>query len=311
MLISIITPSYNQAAYIEETIRSVLDQDDANVEYLIMDGGSTDGTLDILRQIHDPRFTWISEADRGQTDAINKGMRRAKGDILAWLNSDDAYLPGTLRTIAAHFTEHPDSHFAYGDAIAIDERGREYGIRTHVRQVNADLLINECDYIVQPASFWRASLWRAMGELDDSLRYSMDYDYWMRVAKRYPLDYLPIVFARERLYANAKTFKGAIPRLEEIAMVAKRHGGAGLPRAYAAEAAAAYTRRGMGELAHGQIASTRKDFRRAVKLRPSPIRFLKFFGTTMLLGSGGIPRVWLWLNQRRQGRKQGVYLPEQ
>jgi glycosyltransferase involved in cell wall biosynthesis len=310
MLISIITPSYNQAAYVEETIRSVLDQDYTNLEYIIMDGGSTDGTVDILRRIHDPRMTWISEADRGQSDAINKGMRRANGDILAWLNSDDAYLPGTLRTIAAHFEAHADSHFVYGDAIAIDERGREYGIRTHVRQVNADLLINQCDYIVQPAAFWRSSLWRTMGELDESLRYSMDYEYWMRVSKRYPLDYLPIAFARERLYANAKTFKGAIPRLEEIAAVARRHGGDGLPRAYVAEAAAAYAQRGVGELLHGQITRARKDFRRAAKLHPSPVRFLKFFATTMLLGSGGIPRVWLWLNQRRQGRKRDVRLPE-
>lgn len=159
--ISIITPSYNQAPYIEATLRSVLDEQDyPNLEYWVIDGGSTDGTLDILRR-YEGRLRWISEPDGGQADAINKGMRLATGDILAWMNSDDLYAPGALRVAGEYFAAHPETMFLYGDALAIDEHDASHGIRVHVRAADADYLVNTGDPIVQPASFWRREVWPA------------------------------------------------------------------------------------------------------------------------------------------------------
>lgn len=308
LLVSIITPSYNQAKYIEETILSVRNQDYPFIEHLVIDGGSTDGTLDILRKYED-RLTWISESDRGQADAINKGFRRAKGEILAWLNSDDAYVPGTIRTVVEHFRSHPQDNFIYGDALAINEQGREYGIRTHVKQGGLDELVNELDFIVQPASFWRAEVWRECGELDESLRYNLDYEYWMRVAQWHPLHYIPVLLARERLYAQAKTFRGAIERLEETAAVARRHGGNGLPRIYRAPAAASYLLRAGQSAWKGQWSLAHDDVNKALALHPPPFKFLQFFGVMLLFGSDSIPRFWLWLNRLRSQRKEGVRLP--
>lgn len=301
-LVSIITPSYNQAQYIEETILSVRNQDYPFIEHLVIDGGSTDGTLDILRRYED-RLTWISEKDRGQADAINKGFRRAKGDILAWLNSDDAYVPGTIRAVVEHFLSHPHDSFIYGDALAIDEQGREYGIRTHVRQAGFHELVNEVDFIVQPASFWRAEVWRECGELDESLHYNLDYEYWMRAAQRYPPRYIPVLFARERLYAQAKSFRGAVERLEEMEAVARWHGGNGLPRNYRAEAAANYVLRAWQRVWRGERSDARADLNKALALRPPITKFLKFFGVMVFFGPASISRFWLWLNRWRSRRK--------
>ncbi len=154
-LITVVTPSYNHERFIEATIQSVLTQDYAPIEYIVMDGGSTDGTLDILRKYED-RLTWVSERDKGQGDAINKGFRRATGDIWCWLNSDDLFTPGALKTVAEFFQSHPDASFVYGDAEAITLDGTPAGIRTHIRPTDFDFLLNGGDPIVQPAAFWRA-----------------------------------------------------------------------------------------------------------------------------------------------------------
>ncbi len=304
-LVSIITPSYNQAQYIEETILSVRNQDYPFIEHLVIDGGSTDGTLDILRQ-HEDRLTWISERDHGQADAINKGFRLAKGIIFAWLNSDDAYVPGTIRTIVEHFQSHSEDSFIYGDALAIDEKGRNYGIRTHVKQAGLHELVNEVDFIVQPASFWRAEVWRECGELDESLHYNLDYEYWMRAANRYPPRYIPVLLARERLYAQAKSFRGAVERMEEMEAVARRHGGDGLPRNYRAEAAANYVLRAWQSLLKGNGGSARADLQKARALRPPFSKFMKFLGVMLFFGPASVSRFWLWLNKIRSWRKRDV-----
>lgn len=309
-LVSIITPSYNQVAFIEATIQSVLEQDYPNIEYLVIDGGSTDGTLDILRRYED-RLRWVSEPDQGQADAINKGMRAATGQILGWLNSDDLYVPGAVRTVVDVFTQQPEAMFVYGDAIAIDEQDKNYGIRIHVHQTNAEELVQIGDPIVQPASFWRAEVWQTCGELDLSLRYTLDYEYWMRVAKRYPMTYIPVVLAKERLYADAKTFKGAIERVDELEAVAQRHGGTGIARRFSGEGAAAYANRGVSRLIRGQWKSARGDFARARALQPDSKRFILFFGVSTVFGSKAIAQARLFQNQLRQSRKQDVSLPAQ
>src|SRR5689334_19100061 len=191
-LVSIITPSYNHAAYIEQTIKSVREQDYPHIEHIVMDGGSTDNTLDILRKYED-RLIWVSEKDSGQTNAINKGFRKATGEIMAWLNSDDVYMPGAVRTMVEHFQQHPDDKFVYGNVLAVDEHEQPYGVRSHVHQGDQWELVNGVNFIVQPAAFWRREVWETMGELDESLHYMMDYEYWMRVAGRYPLRHIPVV----------------------------------------------------------------------------------------------------------------------
>lgn len=308
--VSIITPSFNQAKYIEETILSVREQNYPHIEHIVIDGGSTDGTLDILRKYED-KLTWISEKDRGQADAINKGFRRATGDILGWVNSDDMYVPGAIQAVVEHFQAHPEDSFIYGDAEALDESGKSYGIRTHVKQGGWKELVGELDFIVQPASFWRAALWQQCGELDEALHYTLDYEYWMRAAKQFPPHYVPVLLARERLYAAAKTFSGAVTRMDEIEMVAQRHGGDGLPYNYRAEAAANYVLRGFKRLVGREWAGGKADLKRAVEIRPPLLKFAKYLGALTLLGPEALSDIWLGLNQRRAGRKAGTRMPKQ
>ncbi len=308
-LVSIITPSFNQANYIEETILSVREQDYPHIEHIVIDGGSTDGTLDILRKYED-RLTWVSEKDSGQAEAINKGFRQATGDILGWVNSDDMYVHGAIRTIVEHFQTHPDDCFIYGDAEALDETGKSFGIRTHVKQGGWKELVGELDFIVQPASFWRTEVWKTCGELDETLHYTLDYEYWMRAARQFPPRYIPVLLAKERLYAAAKTFSGAVTRMDEIEMVARRHGGEGLPYNYRAEAAANYAVRGFKRLGAGEWANAKADFHQTLAIRPPFTKFVRYFAAMTLLGPQAISGIWLRLNQKRANRKADVTRPD-
>ena len=281
--VSIITPTLNQAEFIEDTIRSVLGQGYPNVEYIIVDGGSTDGTLDILRRYED-RLRWISEPDRGQASAINKGFRLASGDILGWLNSDDIYMDGAIETVVRHFAEHPQHAFVYGNALALNREGKSYGVRSHVKQADLDMLLNESDYIVQPAAFWRRSLWTTLGELDEDLFYTLDYEYWMRAAKVYRLYHIPVCLAAERMYGDAKTFKGSIQRLVEIEQVALRHGGDGMPRRFQPEARATYLAEGIHLCLQGRFREGRQLLAKARSYRGNFVLFSVYAVVILLLG---------------------------
>ncbi len=291
-LVSIITPSYNQAAYIEQTILSIREQDYPNIEHIVIDGGSTDGTQDILRRYED-RLTWVSEKDNGQTDAINKGFRKSTGEIMAWLNSDDVYMPGAVRTVVEHFQQHPEDSFVYGDVLAVDEHETPFGLRSHIRQGDHNELVKGVNFIVQPATFWRRRVWETMGELDQTLHYMMDYEYWMRVSADYPIRYLPVTLAKERMYPAAKTFKGAVPRMEEMEAVAIRHGGDSIPYNYRAEAAANYGLRGLQRLRAGEWAAAKADFGQISRIRPPLLTFLRYFGAMTILGPESISSIWL------------------
>lgn len=204
--VSVITPSFNQARFLEEAILSVLEQDYPDIEYIIVDGGSTDGSVDIIRKYADRLACWVSEPDAGQSDAINKGLQQATGEIWAWMNSDDAYLPGALRMAVAQMISSPEADILYGDCICIDECGNEIA-----RPVASDFhylsyLVDCNNYIPSGSAFIRRHVAEQIGELDTSMHMVMDMDYWLRAGLVYRLAYLPKALSLYRVYPGAKTW---------------------------------------------------------------------------------------------------------
>lgn len=224
LLVSIITPTFNQARYIEATIRSVLAQDHPRIEYIIVDGGSTDGTVDILKKYETRIASWVSESDKGQTDAINKGFARAQGDILAWINSDDTYNAGAVSAAVKFLEGHPEVGMVYGDCNFIDEMGRVIG-KFNSAQTNLRLLRRGYVHIPQQTMFFRADLWRQVGPLDPSFYFAMDYDLWTRIAARSQIQYIPETWANFRLHASGKTIVADDRCWPEMMRVHYRDGG--------------------------------------------------------------------------------------
>ncbi len=225
-LVTIVTPSYNQAPYLEETIRSVLSQDYPRIEYIIMDGGSSDGSAEIIRRYEDRLAHWESVKDKGQTDAINKGFALANGGILAWLNSDDVLYPGAVRSAVSYLTEHPDCGLVYGNCDFIDAEGKVIG-RFNAKQTDYRRLRQGYVHIPQQASFWRADLWKQVGPLDDTIYFAMDYDLWLRLSKVSRVQYLPETepWAAFRLHADAKTIAEDDRCWPDMLRIHKRDGG--------------------------------------------------------------------------------------
>lgn len=207
-LITIVTPSYNQGGFLEQTICSVLDQDYLNIEYIVIDGGSTDNSLEILHKYADHLEFWESIADRGQAHAINKGLQRANGEILGWLNSDDVLLPGTVNRIATAFEKHPEVEVIYGRIERINDRGEVIPTPLLPKDkvvFSKQLIVGEC-VVNQPGSFWRRRIMEKDGLLDESLVYALDYEYWIRLALSGAVFLrLPDVVAQFRLSSFSKT----------------------------------------------------------------------------------------------------------
>lgn len=202
-LVSIVTPSFNSARYIERTIRSVQEQDYPRIEHIVMDGGSKDGTVSILKKY--PHLKWVSRPDRGQADAINKGIARASGSIIGWLNADDLYAPGAVRSSVDYLLAHPEAVMTYSDCDIIDEKDRVIGhIRS--REYNEFLHLSWFNVIPQPTAFFRRDAFEKAGPLDASLHYCMDWEYWVRLGRVGRLARIPGCMAKFRLVEGTKTF---------------------------------------------------------------------------------------------------------
>jgi len=228
---SILTPSLNGATYFRQTCDSVMSQTgNFGLQWIVIDGGSRDGTIAHLQSINDPRVQWVSEADHGQSAAINKGLAMASGDIVAWLNSDDVYLPGALAAVAEAFIAHPEAQWLIGRCNIIDKDGQvtrseitNYKERL-LHEYTLKRLLRE-NMICQPAVFWRREFGQSVGLLDESLRYTMDYDLWLRMARRSA----PLIINRKlasfRVHMASKSRGGHREQFDEGYRVACRYFG--------------------------------------------------------------------------------------
>jgi len=207
-LVSVVTPSYNQAAYLEYTLRSVLGQDYPRLEYIVVDGGSTDGSVEVLRRYADRLAWWVSEPDQGQADALRKGFARARGEILAWLNSDDMYAPGAIAAAVAALQQHPEAGWVVGDALSVDAGGRPFHHHRGGPWGLPELMT--LHILPQPAVFFRRAVYEQAGGVDPSFRYLMDHHLWLRLARvAGPPVYVPRVWAFARYHAQAKNLAEA------------------------------------------------------------------------------------------------------
>ncbi len=224
--ISIITPSYNQADFLEATIQSVLAQDYPNVEYIIVDGGSTDGSADIIHRYADRLSWWVSEPDQGQADAIRKGLAHATGEVLVWLNSDDVYLSGNvLSRVAACFRENPQVAVVTGEGQYIDRRGQVIR-KIHIKPWHLTFeALRHRNGVLQPATFIRRSALERV-HLDTSLHYAFDWDLWIQLAQQGAWLHVPEAWAGYRWWGENKTARGDSHRTYEQAEVIRRYVGA-------------------------------------------------------------------------------------
>jgi len=223
--ISLVTPSLNQGKFIRATIESVLSQDYPDLDYRVQDGGSTDETLAVLRE-YEGRVAFVSEKDRGQADAINRGLSKATGDVLGYLNSDDVLLPGALSAVGEVFASDPELLFLWGRASYLDKAGRV--VSPYLVKPDAIARVADACFVAQPAAFFRRKVWDEIGPFDESLHHTMDYDYWLRIAARYPqskMRFLDRELAGCRMHADAKTVAGWDRALDEIMELVRRRTG--------------------------------------------------------------------------------------
>jgi len=309
-LVSIVIPSFNQDRFIQNAADSVLAQDYLHLELIVIDGGSTDKTVDVLRQYGD-RVRWLSEPDRGQAHAVNKGWRMARGGILGWLNSDDTYRPGAIRAIVDAFQFHPEAGGIYGDCDYISAAGEflekyetgPFDFETFFRTSRSP--------IPQPAMFIRRTVYEHVGPVNEDLRLAMDWEYWLRVGMQYPIFYLPQALATFRVHGSSKSATESLRFGEETTRVyRKMFADSTLPphlRRYEKEAmnsvllqAAKYAFDG------AQLREARHYLLDAWKIRPFHIRrFMPKIFFISFLGQRG----WkTWMRFRRwRGAKLGVF----
>jgi glycosyltransferase involved in cell wall biosynthesis len=274
-LVSIVTPSFQQGRFLETTIRSVLEQDYEPIEYVVVDGGSTDESVDVIQRYADRLAWWVSEPDRGQPHAINKGFARATGEYMAYLNSDDTLLPGAISRLAEELARDRDALVAFGDAEFVDEQGRliRHG-QPRVWEVGAMARCGSGS-VLQPASLWRREAWELAGPMDEEYQYVFDTLFFLRVAAAGArATYLPEPLATYRIHDESKSARmmETAHGTEVLRFADSYFGGTGLPqsiRPHARAARAAYYRRAALSLYNaGDVGTARKTFLRSLLLRP-------------------------------------------
>jgi len=221
-IVTIVTPSYNHSSFLEEAIASVLRQDYPQIEYIVVDAGSTDGTHAILAK-YAHRLTFYTGPDRGTADAVNKGFLHSRGDIFAYLNADDTYAPDAVSTIVDVMTTEPSIGMIYGDALWVDESGRRIGSYP-TKPYDAQLLSKEC-FICQPASFIRREVFERAGMMNPNLHFGFDYDLWIRIARLSSIRKIDAVLATSRMHLSNKTLGRRRDGLRETLLILKKHFG--------------------------------------------------------------------------------------
>jgi GT2 family glycosyltransferase len=310
-LVSIITPSFNQARYLEQTIRSVLEQDYPRIEYIVVDGASTDESVEVIKKFalesgglppkpqkqasgfHKINW-WVSEKDSGQADAINKGLARASGEIVAWLNSDDYYLPGAVSSAVKMFEENPEVVLVYGDMLAVDENGKPFNTLKYRQLTLQDLL---CFQIIgQPAVFFRRDMLEKTGLLDSTFHFLLDHHLWIRIAQHGKILRVNQTWAAARYHAEAKNRAKAAEFGREAFRIlawAKSQPGLGETVALVERRARASAHRvdARYHLDAGQSASALKSWMRALFIHPpTALARLNILGSAVLnlLGLGKV-----------------------
>ena len=224
MKFTIVTPSYNQSKFIRNTIDGVLGQTHKNFEYIVVDGASTDGTDEILKEYSSRLSRVIIEPDDGQTDAINKGFSSATGEIFAYINSDDYYFKDTLEIVAQYFDDHPDVDLIYGDCVFTDENGQFFRYFSEISDFDEDRLRNFSDHIMQPAAFWRRRVFEKFGPFNEDYHFGFDWAFWCELAKQgCNIQRIPYILAANRVYDQTKTLSGSSVRLDELKRINNRY----------------------------------------------------------------------------------------
>lgn len=220
-LVSIVTPCFNSVQFIERTIESVLNQDHPRLEYIVMDGGSTDGTVAILERYRG-RLSFVSAPDGGAADAINLGFSRASGSIFAWLNADDTYQPGAVSSAVAALASAPEAAAVYGEGIWTNEQDEPLGPYPTAMPYDARRLAEEC-FLCQPAVFMRSEAFRAAGQLDPTLHWAFDYEFWIRLSRIGPFQAIPVRMANSRMHRANKTLGSRRQVFQENIRILRRH----------------------------------------------------------------------------------------
>ncbi len=258
--VSIITPCFNAEASVEATVRSVLAQSYAPIEYIVIDGGSSDATVPIVQRYAD-RLTLVSEPDSGQSNAINKGWQRATGDVLAWLNADDQYLSDTVELAAGFFQDNPHVGWVYGSPLPIGADGQPLPFRREPMPWDYEKLLSVGCYVSQPTVFLRRVVVEEFGLLDETLHYGMDYEYWLRIGRKYPGYFLPDLKARVVRSRATKTQSGGMPRILELKQILERYGSREIPVYVRHQWAIAYLASLGQHITHGELRQSLQDAR--------------------------------------------------
>jgi glycosyltransferase involved in cell wall biosynthesis len=264
LLVTVVIPTYNSAKFIRDVLASVLAQTYPNIEIIVMDGASKDGTADIAREVA-PNAIVISEPDRGQTHAINKGWTMANGDIVTWLCADDGYYPDTVANAVSYLEANPDAMWVYGLADHLDEHGAPSPMRHPVIEWNYEKLRDWANFIIQPATFLRREVIEQKGMPDEALHYIMDYEYWLRIGKDFKGHFVPGIRAWIKDYRETKTRSGGVKRFAEIEHVLSLYGGHGVPSLMRWEWVATYLSELISHLRQGTFHQIGADFREMLR----------------------------------------------